>query len=410
MNTIAIIGGGAAGMTAAIRAAEFGASVTLFEKNPLCGKKLLITGKGRCNVTNASSVSDTERSIVRGGKFLRTALYAFPPDEVCAFFEENGVPLKVERGNRVFPVSDSAKDIADALIRKMSHLKVTLRKEAVRLLEKDGASFLVRTDRTEERFSRVLIATGGASYPGTGSTGDGYRFASSLGHRVLPPKPSLVPLTVREDLCRQAMGLSLKNCSVRFESASGKTVYEDFGELLFTHFGVSGPVILSASAFLDFDRAEPYQLRIDLKPALSFEQLDKRVLRDFSDASNRDLVNVLDRLLPQKLIKPILAAAGIEPHKKVNLVTRAEREALVSTVKGLALTVTGTRPLSEAIITRGGVALDEIDPRTMQSRLVPGLFFAGEILDADALTGGFNLQIAFSTAHLAGEKIAQEVL
>ena len=410
MKRIAIIGGGAAGLMAAACVGEgFGGSVVLYEKNPLCGKKLAITGKGRCNLTNTAPLRDYSDFVPRGERFLRTALYAFSPEDVCRFFEAAGVPLKTERGGRVFPVSDKARDVVEALTKKVLSLTaVTLKKEAVLSLEKKDGSFLLGTPSGKEAFDRVLIATGGASYPGTGSTGDGYRFATALGHTVSSPLPSLIPLVIKEPFCADCMGLSLKNTAIRLETESGKKVYEDFGEMLFTHFGVSGPTVLSASAYLDFEKEPRYRLCLDLKPALSREELDKRLLSDFEENRNRDLVNGLDRLLPQKLIRPLIALAQLDERKKIHLITKAERLRLLDTLKRLPLTVTGTRPLKEAIVTRGGVCLKEIDPRTMESKLVPGLFFAGEVLDADALTGGFNLQIAFSTGHLAGLHLTEE--
>lgn len=411
MGKIAIIGGGAAGLVAAGTAGERGAEVTLFEKNPMTGKKILITGKGRCNVTCDAEVREMEKYLPRGGKFLRSALYGFPPSEVFRFFEEEGVPLKIERGGRVFPVSDRARDIRDALEKyALREKNVTLKKEKVLSVKKDGKDFLIETHKGAERFQRVLIATGGLSYPGTGSDGDGYRFAKALGHHITPCRPALVPLTVKESLPADAMGLSLKNIAARFETLSGKKVYEDFGEMLFCHFGVSGPVILSASSYLDFEKEKEYRLFLDLKPALAPEELDKRVLSDFKDNQNRDFINALNRLLPQKLIGTMVSLSKIDPRKKVNLISREERQTLVSLLKKLPLTVIGTRPVKEAIVTRGGVDLKEVDPRTMGSRLVPGLYFAGEVLDADGLTGGFNLQIAFSTARLAGEALSKEEL
>ncbi len=409
---IAVIGGGAAGlMAAAVAAEQGGGSVTLFEKNPVCGKKICITGKGRCNLTNIASVRDTEEAVVRGGKFLRTALYAFPSEALMAYFEELGVPLKTERGGRVFPVSDRAADIANALTKKcLSYENLSLVKKKVLSLSTLDQGFLIKTAESEENFDRVLIATGGKSYPGTGSDGDGYAFAQALGHCIIPPRPALIPLVAKERFCQEAMGLSLKNCALRVETLGGKKVYEDFGEMLFCHFGVSGPMVLSASSYLDFEKESQYRLILDLKPALTFEELDKRVLSDLEENRNRDMVNALNRLLPQKLIRPVLSLAELDERKKVNLLSREERLRLVKTIKALPLTITGTRPLTEAIVTRGGVALKEINPRTMESRLVSGLYFAGEVLDADALTGGFNLQIAFSTGYLAGSHITKEEL
>ena len=409
---IAIIGGGAAGLMAAFSAHQAGqATIVLYEKNAFLGKKLAITGKGRCNVTNTASVAEMERVIPRGAKFLRTALYAFPPDAVRSFFEDAGVPLKEERGGRVFPVSDKARDVVDALVKQaLDSPQVTLRREAVLSVEKDGDLFRLKSENGTDHFDRVLIATGGKSYPLTGSTGDGYRFAEKLGHHVVSPAPALVPLITKEAFPEEAMGLSLKNCALCVKTPSGKTVYEDFGEMLFCHFGISGPMVLSASSYLDFEKEKQYQFFLDLKPALSPEMLDRRILSDFEENRNRDLINAMNRLLPQKLIVPILILAQLDLRKKVHLITREERRRLGEVIKRLPLTVTGTRPLSEGIVTRGGVSLKEIDPRTMQSKLVPGLFFAGEVMDADALTGGFNLQIAFSTGFLAGESISREVL
>lgn len=411
MTKIAIIGGGAAGLMAATAAKSAGnGQVTVFEKNPVLAKKIYITGKGRCNVTNTASVRETVDNIPRGGKFLLSALTAFPPEEVREFFEKAGVPLKVERGGRIFPVSDQAADIARALEKRAREALCRIKKESVLSIQKEKGAFLIRTATGEEAFDRVIIATGGASYPGTGSDGDGYRFARALGHSVTPPRPSLIPLIAKEALCRECMGLSLKNVAITVEKENGKKVYEDFGEMLFTHFGVSGPMILSASAYLDFEKEKSYRLFINLKPALTPEALDKRVLSDFQENQNRDLINSLSRLLPQKLIRPVIALSGLDERKKIHLITKEERQTLVQVIRHLPLTVTGTRPLKEAIITRGGVNLKEINPSTMESKLVPGLFFAGEVLDADALTGGFNLQIAFSTGHLAGQKSSQEEL
>ncbi|MBQ3075700.1 MAG: NAD(P)/FAD-dependent oxidoreductase [Clostridia bacterium] len=409
---IAVIGGGAAGLMAACSAEKNDRTViVLYEKNAFLGKKLAITGKGRCNVTNTASVAEMEQFILRGAKFLRTALYAFPPEAVRSFFEEAGVPLKEERGGRVFPVSDKARDVVDALAKKaLEDPRVTLRKEAVLSVDKTERGFLIKSEKRTDVFDRVLIATGGKSYPLTGSTGDGYRFAEANGHSIVPPAPALVPLTVKESLPLEAMGLSLKNCALKVKTLSGKTVYEDFGEMLFCHFGISGPMVLSASSHLDFQKETNYRVFLDLKPALTEEMLDRRILSDFEENRNRDLINAMNRLLPQKLIAPVLNLAVSDARKKVHLVTREERRHLVEVIKNLPLTVTGTRPLAEGIITRGGVSLKEIDPRTMESRLTPGLFFAGEVMDADALTGGFNLQIAFSTGFLAGESISREEL
>ena len=411
MKKVAIIGGGAAGLMAAAIAGSRGAvNVTLWEQNPFCARKLGITGKGRCNLTNTASVQELSAFIPRGEKFLRTAMYAFPPQQVMEFFEEAGVPLKVERGGRVFPVSDKARDIVNALCgAALRSPLVTLKKQKILSVKPGEKGFCLTHQDGEDTFDRVLIATGGASYTATGSKGDGYRFAAELGHTVTPPRPSLIPLVVKEGFCSDCMGLSLKNTALRVETLGGRKVYEDFGEMLFTHFGVSGPTILSASAYLDFEKEARYRLVLDLKPALTREELDKRVLSDFEENQNRDLVNALDRLLPQKMIRPILAYAGLDERKKVNLIKREERLKFVDCLKALSLTVIGTRSMEEAIVTRGGVVLKEVNPKTMESRLVPGLYFAGEVLYADALTGGFNLQIAFSTGYLAGMSLGEEV-
>jgi len=411
MKQIAIIGAGAAGMMAASVAGENpNLRITVFERNPVCGKKLRITGKGRCNLTNTASVQEMLEMIPRGGKFLLTALYHFPPQSVWEWMERRGVPLKEERGGRVFPVSDRAQDVVDAMVADLEKKEnVTVVNRRITGVRKTEEGFTVFTQSEAFSFDAVLIATGGVSYPVTGSTGDGYRFAEKLGLSITPARPALCPLTVKEAVCREAMGLSLKNCAVKILDRRNKTVYEDFGELLFTHFGLSGPVILSASSYLNFPE-ESYRLILDLKPALTPEVLDRRILSDLKENSNKDLINALDRLLPQKIISPVIQAAGLSPRKKVHLITREERGELLSAIKEFPLTVTGTRPIQEAIVTRGGISLQEINPRTMESKKVPGLYFAGEVLDADALTGGFNLQIALSTGHLAGETLSKEAL
>ena len=412
MKKIAIIGGGAAGLIAADTASENrNVHVTVFDKNAVLAKKLRITGKGRCNITNIATVPEMQEMIPRGYKFLLRALYAFPSREVQSFFESRSVPLKTERGGRVFPVSDKASDIAEALIsplKKRSNVKFITGCVTSIIPQTDG--FLLHTGKENFFFDKVLVATGGASYPLTGSTGDGIKFAEKMGLQTVPFSPALCPLCVKESLCRDAMGLSLKNCAIRIFSSSGKLIYEDFGELLFTHFGLSGPIILSASSYLDFEKEKEYRLQIDLKPALTEEELDKRILSDWNENKNKDLINALDRLLPQKLILPIILCSGLDPRKKVNLLTREERRAFLNSLKRLPLTLTGHRPIEEAIVTRGGVALQEINPQTMESKKIPGLYFAGEVLDADGLTGGFNLQIALSTGRLAGENLSREEL
>ena len=400
---IAVIGAGAAGMMAAGRAAELGGDVTLYEKNSFSGKKLRITGKGRCNVCNDCDINTVIENIPTNPRFLYAALNAFTPADTKAFFEECGVPLKTERGNRVFPVSDNAEDIVNALRTYTKTGGVHYLSESVRAVHKEGDLFTVVGD-TARTFDRVIIATGGASYPRTGSTGDGYRFARAFGMEVTALTPSLVPLETVEREPAQMQGLSLKNTALEvIDTVSGKCVYRDFGEMLFSHYGVTGPMILSASAHLKDMQSGRYSLRLDLKPALDEKTLDARLLSDFAKFQNRDFANSLGELLPQKMIPVIVRRSGIDPQKKVNAVTREERHALLATLKGYTLTVKGFRPIDEAIITSGGVAVQGLSPKTMEAKKVPGLYFCGEVIDVDAYTGGFNLQIAFSTARLAAE-------
>ncbi len=400
---IAVIGAGAAGMMAAGRAAELGAIVTLFEKNKFCGKKLRITGKGRCNVCNDCDVQTVIENVPKNPRFLYAALSNFTPADVKAFFEDLGVPLKTERGNRVFPVSDKAADIVDALRTYTKRGGVKLVEEEVKGVECDGDGFTV-TAKNTYKFDRVIIATGGASYPLTGSTGDGYKFARSLGISVTDLSPSLVPLEIVERDCAEMQGLSLKNTALEVvDSESGRTVYRDFGEMMFTHYGVTGPMILSASSHLEKLVKGKYVLKLDLKPALDEKTLDARLLSDFGKFANRDFANSLSELLPQKMIPVIIRKSGIDPHKKVNMITKEERRTLLSLLKGYTLSVKSFRPLSEAIITSGGISVKELSPKTMEVKAVPGLYFCGEVIDVDAYTGGFNLQIAFSTARLAAE-------
>ena len=400
---IAVIGAGAAGMMAAGHAAEYGGDVTLFEKNSFSGKKLRITGKGRCNVCNDCDVNTVIENVPTNPRFLYTALNAFTPSDTKAFFEERGVPLKTERGNRVFPVSDNAEDIVNALRVYTKEHGVHYIAENVQSIRKDGEVFTV-TAANEYTFDRVIIATGGASYPRTGSTGDGYRFAKSFGITVTELSPSLVPLeTVEREPC-EMQGLALKNTALEvIDTENSKVVYRDFGEMLFAHYGVTGPMILSASSHLRKAPRGRYQLKLDLKPALDEKTLDARLLADFAKNANRDFANSLGALLPQKMIPVIIRRCGIDPQKKVNAITREERRALLETLKGYTLTVKGFRPINEAIITSGGVDVKELSPKTMESKKVSGLYFCGEIIDVDAYTGGFNLQIAFSTARLAAE-------
>ncbi len=399
-----VAGGGPAGLMAAGIAAARGRRVALLEKNRQLGRKLRITGKGRCNVTNHCSVEEAVAAAPRGGKFLYGAFSAFPPEAVMSFFEDLGVPLKTERGRRVFPVSDKAEDIAEALERFILQAGVQVIREPVSaVLTEGGAVWGVRTPAGEYRASSVLLACGGASYPGTGSNGDGSRLAVALGHTVKPLVPSLVPLVEQGGYCSRLMGLSLRNCGLKVtERGKKKPVYEDFGELLFTHFGLSGPTVLSASAHMHPMEPGSYTVHIDLKPALDHQKLDARLLRDLEKNQNRMFLHSLEELLPQKLIPVVVERSGIPGETRCHSVTREQRRELAGLLKDFTIEIRGFRPLQEAIVTCGGVSLKEIDPRTMGSKLVPGLFFAGEIMDCDAYTGGYNLQIAFSTGHLAG--------
>jgi predicted Rossmann fold flavoprotein len=402
MSKVAVIGGGAAGLIAAGMAAQNGCQVTLFEKNSKVGRKIAITGKGRCNVTNACDVDTFMRSIPCNSRFLYSAVMGFDMQAVQDFFEALGVPLKIERGNRVFPVSDRATDIVDALFRFVKREKVKLIFEPVTDIQaQDGQITGVVTAKGFQPFDQVILATGGVSYPGTGSTGDGYRFAQKLGHTLVPPKASLVPLCAKGDICPRLQGLSLKNVAVAIWE-NGKKKYEDFGEMMFTHFGVTGPVILSASSHMrDFSKNQ-YELTIDLKPALDEKTLDKRILSDFREKQNSDFINALGKLLPKKLIPVVVDLSGIPPHMKVNSITKQQREGLVKLLKQLRIPITGPRPIAEAIVTSGGISVKEISPKTMESKIVKGLYFAGEIIDVDGYTGGFNLQIAWSTGYRAG--------
>ncbi|MCD7755476.1 MAG: NAD(P)/FAD-dependent oxidoreductase [Firmicutes bacterium] len=394
-----VIGGGAAGMFAALTAAGQGSRVLILERNDRLGRKLLITGKGRCNVTNHCSAEEVLRNVPRNGRFLYSAMNAFPPESAMAFFQENGCPLKTERGNRVFPVSDRASSVLECLQSVLRRRHVTVESGRVReILTEDGHVTGVRTEREEYRAAWVILATGGLSYPATGSTGDGYAMANRLGHTVTETEGSLVPLEVAGRDCPDMQGLSLRNVGVKLVCESGKTLYEDFGELLFTHFGVSGPTVLSASAHLKGKCC----LTIDLKPALDMAKLDARLLRDLGQYQNRAMENALTELLPRSMIPVILRRAGISGELQANALTRQQRRALLEQMKNFRLEITGKRPVAEAIITSGGVKVSEVDPKTMASKRVPGLYFAGEILDCDAYTGGFNLQIAWATGYAAG--------
>ena len=405
---IVVIGGGPAGMMAAIAAAEAGASVCLLEGNERLGKKLNITGKGRCNLTNQCDQDEFLRNVPRSGRFLYSACSQFDSGDTMAFFEALGVPLKVERGNRVFPVSDRAFDVSGALEKRMKRLGVrVVRDKAEALLIPGGSLRGVRGGKGDYEAERVIVATGGVSYPLTGSTGDGYRLAKQAGHTIVEPRGSLVPLCAAGTLCGAAQGLSLRNAALRVYE-NDKKIYQDFGEMLFTHFGVSGPMILSASAHMRHFDKKRYRLEIDLKPALDEPALDKRLISDFGKRANSDFANALDELLPRKLIDPFVELTGIDPHQKVHDLTREQRRRVLSLLKALPVEITGTRPVAEAIVTSGGVNVKEVAPSTMASKLLPGLYFAGEVLDVDAYTGGFNLQIAWSTGHLAGISAAEE--
>ncbi len=406
---VAVVGGGAAGMMAAIAAANMGAEVVLFERNDRLGKKLRITGKGRCNVTNDCDRDAFLANVPTNPRFLYSALAAFTTADTKAFFENLGVPLKTERGNRVFPVSDKAIDIVVALKDAVRDAGVKVINERVTsLLLRDGAVYGVYTARPYD-FDRVIICTGGKSYPLTGSDGDGYKLAAQAGHSVTRLLPSLVPITCKGTDHRAMQGLSLRNVGLCIkDNATGKAVYRDFGEMMFTHFGLTGPMILSASAHLPDIAPDKYTAYIDLKPALDEKTLDARLLSDFAKYQNKDFANSLGDLLPQKMIDVVVARSGIDPHKKVNSITAQERRELVSLLKGFAVLLQGFRPIDEAIVTKGGVNVGEVKPASMESRLVSGLYFAGEVLDVDAYTGGFNLQIAFSTGHLAGESAATD--
>lgn len=406
---IAVIGGGPAGIMAAATAASMGADALIIEKNSYLGKKMGISGKGRCNITNASDIRDFIQNIPVNGKFMHSAFYAFSNEDMIELLNRYGVETKVERGNRVFPVTDKAKTVVDALKKYAKDSGARAICDTVTDIKKTDDGFLLKLEnRGNLKADKVIIATGGASYPVTGSTGDGYRFAKNLGHTIVTPTPSLVPLTTKGDIARKMMGLFLKNIAITIKDAQGKKCYSDFGEMVFTHFGVSGPVILSASSHLRDFQNKKYTLSIDFKPALDEEALDKRLLRDFSGELNRDFVNSLDELLPKKAIPVIIELSGIPERKKVRDITRIERLGLVSLIKNFTLEITGTRPIAEAIITSGGVSVKEINPKTMESKLVPGLYFAGEIIDVDAYTGGYNLQIAYSTGYLAGENAGKE--
>ena len=406
-----VVGAGAAGMMAALSASSRGVNVTLLERNAKVGRKLYITGKGRCNLTNDCTVEEALASVPRNSRFLFSAMTRFPPDQVMAYFEKLGVPLKTERGNRVFPVSDKAADVIDALFLALRRAGVDIVEDrAVRISAEAGRITGVIGEHDRYNCKAVILATGGVSYPLTGSTGDGYEFARSLGHTLIEPRASLVALTSDDPDCPAMQGLSLRNVAVKIQGKKGKTLYSDQGELLFTHFGLSGPLILSASAHMREFGKETYRVLIDLKPALDEAKLDSRLLREIGNNPNRDFGNLLGELVPRLMIPVLARRAGISLHAKANSITKEERRRLLEVLKAFEVQISGTRPVSEAIITSGGVKTGEIDPRTMASKLMEGLYFAGELIDVDAYTGGFNLQIAWCTGRAAGEGAAEYLM
>ena len=416
---VIIIGGGPAGMLSAVSSAQLGNEVIILEKMEMLGKKILITGKGRCNITSSLPIEDFIKNIPGNGMFLYSAFNNFNNNDIIELLKNEEVNVKVERGNRVFPVSDNARDVQNALIRKLKKLNVKIQTNAKvnKILVKEGKVFGVKCNingiEQEIKADKVIIATGGKSYPVTGSTGDGYKLAERLGHSITKIRPSLVPLVTHREstkICANMQGLALKNVNIKIKDIEkNKLIYEDFGELLFTHFGISGPTILSASAHLlryknveELLKTKKIVLSIDLKPALSKEKLNDRILRDFSEGKNKFYKNSLDKLLPRKMIEVVVKLSGINPNKKVNEITKKERENLINLLKNFELTIKDFRPIEEAIVTSGGISIKEINPKTMESKLVKGLFFAGEVIDVDAYTGGFNLQIAYSTGYTAG--------
>lgn len=414
MKRIAVIGGGPAGMCAAGKAASLGADVTLFEKNKLLGMKLGITGKGRCNVTNNCTPDDFIKNMTKNGKFMFSAINSFSSADTIELFEGLGVPLKTERGNRVFPESDKAHDVVMALKKYVLENGAKIVNEKVTSIVPDDSGeriAFVETEKKRYEFDAVIVCTGGVSYPGTGSDGDGLRFAENLGLKVTPTIPSLIGLTSDDRCCPEMQGLALKNVGVCVidTGKKNKKIYEDFGEMLFTHFGVSGPMILSASAHMRPMEKDRYEIRIDLKPALSEEKLDKRVISDFEKYKNKEFANALCDLLPSSMIAPVVERTGIPSTKKVNSITQKERRELISALKSFSIKISGTRPINEAIVTSGGVSVSEISPNTMQAKKYENLYFAGEVIDVDAYTGGFNLQIAYSTAMKAAEAAANKL-
>ncbi len=409
-KTAIVIGGGPAGMIAAGTLAKECEKVILIEKNKFLGKKLRITGKGRCNITNNADIEEFISNVPTNPRFLYSAFYAFTNQDIVSLLNSLGVETKVERGERIFPVSDSAKDVADALKKYALQKNVTLiNDEVIKILSEDGKIVGVKTKKRTYAADFAVLATGGCSYPLTGSDGGGYKLAKQLGHSIATPKPSLIPIVTVEKWVSELMGLSLKNIKISVTNKKNKKIYTDFGELLFTHFGLSGPVILSASAHMKNLEKENYKISIDLKPALDLEKLDRRICRDFEQFKNKHIINALDELLPKALIPVIIRLAEIPEYKAVNSITKEERLRLAETIKSLTLTVKDFRPIDEAIITSGGIKVSEINPSTMESKIAGGLYFSGEIIDVDAYTGGFNLQIAYSTGYLAAESINEKI-
>ncbi|MBQ3134391.1 MAG: NAD(P)/FAD-dependent oxidoreductase [Oscillospiraceae bacterium] len=403
-NRVIVIGAGAAGMLAARSAALAGAQVTLLERNEKVGRKLYITGKGRCNITNACPVNEVLANIPGNGRFVTGAMHRVTPAAVMELFEQLGVALKVERGNRVFPVSDRAADVIDALLRELRRLRVNVIQDRVTdILTEQGSVIGVTGERGTYSCNAVVLATGGASYPGTGSTGDGYVMAEKLGHTIVTPRASLVPMETEETFCGAMQGLSLKNVTLKVKNSKKKVVFQEQGEMLFTHFGISGPLVLSASACMREWENETYTAVIDLKPALDEQKLDARLVRELAERSNQDFQNILGALVPRLMVPVIVELTQIPPHTKGHEIAKGQRRRLLETLKGMTVHIAGPRPLSEAIVTAGGIKVSEIDPKTMASRKVQGLFLAGEVMDVDAYTGGFNLQIAWATGMVAGE-------
>lgn len=408
MSKVLIIGAGAAGMMAGIAAAYNGNQVEIFEKNDRVGKKIFITGKGRCNITNASDIENHFSNILKNEKFLYSAYNNFNSEDICNMLENTGVKIKIERGNRVFPESDKSSDVIWALNKMLKDIgvKIYLNTEINKIEKNNDKMSVIDKNGKKHIGDYCIVATGGMSYQSTGSTGDGYKFAKSFNLNVNKTYPSLVPLNIKEEMCKNLQGLSLKNVNLKVVDEKGEEYYNEQGEMIFTHFGISGPLVLSASCYIcDKLKDHDFKCYIDLKPALDFETLDKRILKDFEENINRNFNNSLDKLLPRKIIEPVITLSGIDPYKKVHEITKEERLNLAKTIKNIPLTVTGTRGFNEAIITRGGISIKEINPKTMESKKVQGVYFVGEVLDIDAKTGGYNLQIAWSTGYLAGSSI-----